>query len=384
MGIDPYTEARMTDNRATSVLAIPILVAALLLALCVPALGIAASGGSKANAETARPHQSQTKKVRPKPLYWGAWIGDQITGVNPPFDMGGVTALETLFGKGMSLIEFSSPFSDCHSNPCRSFKFPNEPMQNIRNYGAIPFFSWGSESTPPDPANYQLADIANGQHDAYLHQFAEEARLWGHPFFLRFDWEMNGKWFPWSEGLNGNKPGEYIAAWRHVHDIFTAVGATNATWVWCPFADAYGAYSDMRSLYPGNAYVDWTCLDGYNWGTNPVKPRPWRTFDEIFQRSYMQLTTKVAKKKPVILAELASTSNGGPKAVWIKEMLAGLPRKYAKVRGFIWLDSFDRNINWPIETSSTAIKAFTEGIARKIYQPNRYSELDISPIQPQR
>ena len=31
---------------------------------------------------------------------------------------------------------------------------------------------------------------------------------------------MNGWWWPWSEQLNGNNPGEFVAAWRHVHDIF--------------------------------------------------------------------------------------------------------------------------------------------------------------------
>ena len=77
-----------------------------------------------------------------------------------------------------------------------------------------------------------------GTYDAYIREFAEGARDWGHPFFLRFNWEMNGDWFPWAERVNGNQPGEYVAAWRHVHDIFTAVGATNATWVWCPYADS--------------------------------------------------------------------------------------------------------------------------------------------------
>ena len=76
-----------------------------------------------------------------------------------------------------------------------------------------------------------------GRYDEYIREFAEEARAWGHPFFLRFNWEMNGDWFPWSEGVNGNPSGEYVAAWRHVHDIFAAVGATNVTWVWCPFVD---------------------------------------------------------------------------------------------------------------------------------------------------
>ena len=320
------------------------------------------------------------------PIYWGATIGTHLTGNQAPWDMTAVSKYEELAKKPMSLIHFYQPFANCSSSPCSFYQFPKGALESVRLHGSIPVLSWASQSTPSsvNEPDFQLSDVISGRYDPFLRQFAEAAKAWGHPFFLRFNFEMNGRWFPWSEGVNGNKAGGYVAAWRHVHDIFTAVGATNATWVWCPNIDPNKMHQSLPSLYPGDEYVDWTGLDGYNWGTNPVKPRPWRTFDEIFQRSYMQLTTKVAKKKPVILAELASTSNGGPKALWIKEMLAGLPRKYPKVRGFIWLDSFDRNINWPIETSSTAIKAFTEGIARKVYQPNSYSELDISPIQPQR
>ena len=35
---------------------------------------------------------------------------------------------------------------------------------------------------------YTDADIANGSQDAYITQWAEAAKAWGHPFFLRFDW----------------------------------------------------------------------------------------------------------------------------------------------------------------------------------------------------
>ncbi len=92
---------------------------------------------------------------------------------------------------------------------CRFYQFPNEAMDNIRGHGSIPVFSWGSESSAGGGAeqpDFQLADIAAGRYDADIRQFATEVRDWGHPFFLRFNWEMNGNWFPWSEGVNGNGP----------------------------------------------------------------------------------------------------------------------------------------------------------------------------------
>src|SRR4029078_8442886 len=123
--------------------------------------------------------------------------------------------------------------------------------------------SWDS-SKGATQANFQLADVYNGTYDSYIREWATDAKACGHPYFLRFDHEMNGNWqFPWSEQINGNKPGEYIKAWRHVHDIFTSLGATNATWVWCP--NVTGTSTTARSArYPGDSYVDWACLDGYN------------------------------------------------------------------------------------------------------------------------
>jgi hypothetical protein len=176
-----------------------------------------------------------TKSTAPaSTLYWGAWIGDQLTGTEAPWDMGAVSKFEQSVGKQLSLVHFAAPFADCSVSPCSFYKFPAESMEDVRSHGAIPFFSWSSQSTPSNvnEPDFQLSDVISGRYDEYIRSFAEAAKAWGHPFFLRFNWEMNGNWFSWSEGVNGNQPGEYVAAWRHVHDIFTSVGATNVSWVW--------------------------------------------------------------------------------------------------------------------------------------------------------
>ncbi len=326
----------------------------------------------------------QAVAAKPKSLYWGAWIGPQITGTAPPWDMTPVSGLSRLLGKGMSLVGFASPFEDCATGSCTFYRFPTSGMTSIREYGAIPFFSWGSEGTPRtsvgDPA-FQLSDLIKGRYDEYIRTFAKEARSWGHPFFLRFDWEMNGNWFPWAEGVNGNKPGEFVAAWRHVHDIFTAAGATNATWVWCPFSDPQRKFNYLASLYPGTAYVDWTCLDGYNWGTNAVHARPWRSFSEIFATTYARVE-KLAPTKPIVLGEFATSPNGGHKAAWIRNMLSVIPKKFPRIRALVYLDGYDRGINWPIETSGSAAAAFARGISPPTFVANDYASLAASPIPP--
>jgi mannan endo-1,4-beta-mannosidase len=327
--------------------------------------------------------------AKPKPLYWGAWISDPASARDAPWDMSRVVEFEQLVGKAPSLIEFSSPWQDCSRTPCRPFRFPTEAMSNVRTYGAIPLFSWGAEALPRSSAEqpaFQLASLINGAYDAYIREFAEEARGWGHPFFLRFNWEMNGNWFPWNETVNGNAPGQYVAAWRHVHDVFTAAGATNATWVWCPYADTETSLRQQRlkSLYPGDDYVDWTCLDGYNWGQNPVNPRPWRSFSEIFDPAYELVTKKIAPRKPLMVGEFASSSYGGHKALWIKKMFQKLPLEYPRVRALVYFNTIDRAVDWPLETSPNAARAFAIGIRKGIYAGNRFGELATSPIPPLR
>ena len=52
------------------------------------------------------------------------------------------------------------------------------------------------------------------------------------PVVLRFAHEMNGHWYPW--GAHRTDPADFVAAWRHIHDVFRTVGATNVIWTWTP------------------------------------------------------------------------------------------------------------------------------------------------------
>jgi hypothetical protein len=337
--------------------------------------------------EPITPPPAEPEKSRPS-LYWGATIGDHLTGTQAPWDINAVSKFADLAaGKGLSLVNVFVPFANCSPTPCSFYKFAPGMMEGIREYGAIPLYSWSSQSIPSSLSepDFQLSDVIAGTYDAYIRSFAEEARDWGHPFFLRFDWEMNGGWFPWAEGANGNQPGEFVAAWRHVHDIFTAVGADNVNWVWCPNIDPDGIFGDLSSLYPGDAYVDWTGLDGYNWGTDPVKPDRWRSFDELFGSTYHRIADTIAPSKPLLISEMSSTEYGGSKAGWIQDALAKIPASYPKIGGLLWFDTYIEGMDWPIESSTAATSAFAEGIGNPAYAGNAYAELSgdsIAPPQP--
>jgi Glycosyl hydrolase family 26 len=354
---------------------IKLLVAAL---ACLSVLAVGSAAGAS-GASTSATH---------RPLYWGAWIGNQITGEEPPWDMSAVARFEKKLGKGLSMLEFSAPLAEC-TNPdehasCKFSAFPTDAMQTIRDYGAIPFLSWSSAATPEDveEPDFQLSDLLSHRYDQHLKAFAKEAAEWGHPFFLRFDWEMNGSWFPWASGENGNRPAEYVRAWRRVHDIFKAAGATNANWVWCPYVRPEGKTASLARYYPGNSYVDWTCLDAYNFGQNSSNPRPWQSFDKLLRPSYEAVTEQIAPGKPMVLGELASNGPPARKARWIRQMFAAIAGHYPAVGGLVWFDKFDRDLRWPLETNAGPTHAFRAGLRRYPYLGNQFSELDASPIPP--
>ena len=343
------------------------------------------------NTTSSGPTPAPTPTPEPEPapspgtggdIYWGATIGTHLTGGQPPWDMGAVTKFEEQAKKKVSMVQFFQPFANCNPN-CSFYGFPAGPLENIRLHGSIPVLSWSSQSIPSykNEPDFQLSDVISGRYDAFIREFATKAKAWGHPFMLRFNWEMNGKWFPWNEGVNGNQPGEFVTAWRHVHDIFTAVGVTNATWVWCPNVQFSGE-TPIASMYPGDAYVDWTGIDGYNRGTNPTNPEGWKTFNQVYRNSYNAIVGSIAPSKPMMIGEVASSEYGGSKSTWVKDMMARIPAEYPKIRALLYFDKFDSNMDWPLETSTSAVTAFAEGVQNPAYVGNTFASLPATKILP--
>lgn len=318
-------------------------------------------------------------------IYWGASLyGKPPDSVN--FAPGGLfyNFENNITHKGMSIINWGAPWEYPTGT---MLVFQRWYFDNVRNHGSIPMVSWGSwaccDSNEP---KYKLSNITRGDFDGFIRQWATDAKNWGHPFFLRFDHEMNGTWqFPWSANLNGNNAADYVAAWRHVHDIFAQVGATNVTWVWC------GNISDDRTtplnqLYPGDAYVDWLALDGYNWYTRQAMP--WLSFSQVFsgtptqkqmRDSYTEITS-LSPSKPLMIAEFATVElgdGGAAKAAWISSALTSeIPTHYPKIKAIVYFNwDAGAGIPWPIESSAASQNAFAAGIQSSIYIGNTLGNL---------
>jgi hypothetical protein len=311
----------------------------------------------------------------PEPrVYWGSWMDGDVYGgglTDAPWDGTTWDVFENHAGKAASIIHFGQPA------PWSQIFMP-APLSLTDKRGAIPLMDMGTSGA-------SLRSIASGSYDSYLTSWARAVRSYGQPFFFRWMWEMNGTWFPWGAEAAEN-PALYASAWQHFHDVAEAQGATNITWVWCPNAIFPGSTS-LAQLYPGNSYVDWTCIDGYNFGLNPLKYTRWTSFYEVISPTYNALTS-LAPTKPIMIGETASTEVGGSKPSWIANALGNaIPNSFPKIKAVNW---FNWNVfenggrwDWPIESTFTSQAAFADAISSSYYASNEFGDLPpLTRIQP--
>jgi Glycosyl hydrolase family 26 len=309
------------------------------------ATGGTAGAGSRSPSETVRSLRTTRSVLFGVAAESGGSATAPLTRV-----AGSVGKTPALFG---SYVSFASP------------NFDRRLAESIRSQGAIPLITWEAWSDGAlgrEQPRYALARFLHGDFDGYIRHWAEGARDWGGPLLLRFAPEMNADWNSWSAGINGNSAAEYVAVWRRVHGLFDRVGARNVQWVWSPNVSFPGS-TPLRPLYPGDRFVDWVGIDGYNWGTSRPGTR-WRTFDQVFAptiRSIRRLTSK-----PLMLAEVGSAEQGGNKARWISQFFASLPR-YSDIFAFVWFD-YDKEADWRLDSSAAARVAFAAGIADRRYR----------------
>jgi hypothetical protein len=171
---------------------------------------------------------------------------------------------------------------------------------------------------------------------------------------------MNGNWYPWAEGVNGNQSGDYVQAWRHVHDVLAAAGASNVAWVWSPNVPYFGS-TDLAGLFPGAGYVDVVALDGYNWGTS-ASWSSWISPQDLFAPGIAQLRT-LAPGVPILIAETASAEAGGSKAQWDTDLISYLVAQ-PDVVGFVWFH-LQKETDWRINSSDSSAAAFKAALASR-------------------
>lgn len=220
--------------------------------------------------------------------------------------------------------------------------------------GRIPLVNW-------EPHNVDFVKIIDGSLDSTITARANGSKALGKKFFLDFAAEMNG-----DEAWSGNNAPLYVSAYRHIHDLFVAAGATNVVWVWCPnVTDIQGGNRTTLDYYPGDSYVDWTGVDGYNWGT---KNGGWQTFHEVFKDIYPLLA---AKKKPILIGEMSSAESGGDKGKWIDEIIPTLRTSFPLIKGLVWFD-INKEADWRISSSPASEASFIHMANDPYFNPQEF------------
>src|SRR3954453_12146264 len=189
-------------------------------------------------------------------------------------------------------------------------------LRRLSDSGRLPMMTWEPwNHTTPSANPYSLQAIAAGQFDAYLSAQGEALAAVGAPVAVRFAHEMNGSWYPWGQGVNGNTPADYVAAYQHVHDVITAAGATNVIWVWSPITVISRPGVPLAPLYPGDGYVDWVGLSVYF-------SSPTATYAADVPSTIRELD-RIAPTKPLYVTETSGLPGPTPPAI-ITELIAGL------------------------------------------------------------
>jgi len=248
-----------------------------------------------------------------------------------------------------------------------SYKDFNQPapiaeLDAVRSRGAETLltwepWTWGGGTEQPA---YSLDRIAAGDYDAYLREWGTALGRWGHPVYLRFAHEMNGDWYPWATGVNGNAAGDYIAAYRHVHDVVASTGATNVSWVWNPNVPYWGS-TPLDQLYPGAGHVDVVALDGYNWGTSQSWSS-WQEPEALFGDGITQLR-QLAPGTPIMIAETASSEIGGSKPQWISNLFRYVSAQQDVV-AVVWFH-IAKEADWRINSTTASADAFAAALAAR-------------------
>ncbi len=236
-----------------------------------------------------------------------------------------------------------------------------DQIANLKARGETPMITWEPAQPTSGFPDANLADIASGKYDSTIQQAARLVRSYSSEVMIRFGHEMNISASLWGPGKDGNVGNTFVEAWQHIVSIFRQEGATNAKWVWSPNVDWGGV--PFTQYFPGDSWVDYVALDGYNWGAFGTEI--WQNMSHLFSDSYRAITQ--LSSKPVIFAETSSGENGGSKAEWIREgFLHTIPEEFPRVYAVVWFNA-DAEEDWRINTSPSALQAYREVVSSSLY-----------------
>lgn len=258
-----------------------------------------------------------------------------------------IEAIESKVEQKFPIIHVYAGFNEGFSS------FKAKKLDKLQRDDSVFLISWA-----PGVAYGKLyPEIAKGRVDGYLTQWARGLRDTGKPVFIRFAYEMNMTNMAWNGTDANGGPESFKAAWQHIHQVFEKEGATNVKWVWCPHADTQSPnYTDLMTYYPGNDYVDWIGLDGYNWDTRAGMEGD--QFDRVFKPAYQQVS---GFNKPMMIAEMGTRSDTSSQDRWLQTAFQKIGNDYPKIHAVVYFDadfSQKGEKDWRFTTRAESVQVF--------------------------
>jgi hypothetical protein len=321
----------MRVSRATAALLVPLTAVALALTACIA--GAASTPMTRHSAASAPPRPYDVRPLlQPPKKYFGVSRAEAPNSMRPVYDYA------KMVGKKPNLIEYYAAWGD---------GFDATGVRNAWSAGAMTVVSW-------EPRNISVTEIANGASDDYLRKYAKAARALNIPFVISFADEMNGNWENW--GTAKTTPGEYVRAWRHLHDIFKKAGATNVIWAWSPNIIQPSTHKDLRPFYPGDRYVDWVGVVGYFMDWDP------HTFKGLFGPTVAEV--RRFSRKPLLVLETGAMP-GKHRAGDVRALFDGVSAD-RDIVGFVWFDHKARD-EWRLSANPEGLAEFKRLAANPLY-----------------
>lgn len=303
----------------------------------------------------------------------GIWIGAYAP-PSPWESMNAVQDLERHIGRRLDLVHIYKAWGEAWG------QYTDQTIRELvlatadDRRALITWEPWAHSQGVNQPS-FSLTSITTGKHDSYIRSWAYGLRDVPSVVYLRPMHEMNGNWYPWAGNVNGNTATDYIAAWRHMHDVFDQGGVDNVRWVWSPYALDVPIDNRLEAYYPGDEYVDVLALDAYNWGTGGShsgdhSEARWQDVDALLSDPYRRLTE--LGYKPVWLAEVGSAEQGGDKAQWLRMLL--LSHGYDRITAVVWFHA-NKERDWRITSSARVATT----VARTLVDTQPATEMEVAP-----
>lgn len=187
-------------------------------------------------------------------------------------------------------------------------------------------------------------EILDGQYDYQMKEWARAIKNMEIPVLIRFSNEMNADWTTYSGPMLMSDPEAYIALYRKLYDTFKENGVNNTLWIFNPYNRQYPIYNwnEQLTYFPGNGYVQFMGLTGYNRGITTVEGG-WSSFEDLYTPLSEEYERYYSKFSWVI-GEFGCSSGAGTgedKAAWITEMFQKMSTIIPKVKIAIWFNYAD-------------------------------------------